>query len=298
MEFQKTVNVLDTTSDDKYLPRFVTKKGTEVYDQSGGNYNVTKEIRITNSMLRSDLCDFNDAYIVVKGDISLEGDNDANKRNKNLAFKNNAPFINCISKINGVKIDNAEDLDVVMPMYNLLEYSKNYKKTTGSLWNYYRDEPSNPLSSNSESFKYKTSITGNTYNISDDEDNYDANKVGKNEAKIVIPLKYLSNFWRTLDIPLINCEVEIILTWTKNCVLADMTVRAVGNNNDPPAIVAPTGLEFKITDKKLYVPVVNLSKEDDIKLLEQLKSGFERTIIWNKYRSQMTTSKYQLELFN
>ena len=89
----------------------------------------------------------------MKGDITLEGDNDANKRNKNLAFKNNAPFINCISKINGVKIDNAEDLDVVMPMYNLLEYSKIYRKTTGSLWNYYRGEPSDRLSSNSESFE-------------------------------------------------------------------------------------------------------------------------------------------------
>ena len=84
-------------------------------------------------MLRSDLCDFSDAYIVVKGDITLEGDNDSNKRNKNLAFKNNALFVNCISKINGVKIDNTEDLDVVMPMYNLIEYSKNYKKTTDSL---------------------------------------------------------------------------------------------------------------------------------------------------------------------
>ena len=79
-------------------------------------------------MLRSDLCDCSDAYIVVKGDITLEGDNDASKRNKNLAFKNNAPFINCISKINGVQIDNAEYLDVVMPMHNLLEYRKNYKK--------------------------------------------------------------------------------------------------------------------------------------------------------------------------
>ena len=147
IEFQKIVNFLDTTSDDKDLPRFVTKKWIEVYDQSEGNYNVNKEIRIKTSMLRSDLCDFSDAYIVVKGDITLEGDNDVNKRNKNLAFKNNAPLINCISKINGVKIDNAEDLDVVMPMYNLLEYSKNYRKTTGSLWNYYRNEPSNPLSS-------------------------------------------------------------------------------------------------------------------------------------------------------
>ena len=84
------------------------------------------------------------------------------KKPKAVTFKNNAPFINCISKTNRVKIDNVEDLDVVMPMYNLLEYSKNYKKTTGSLWNYYRDQPSNPLSTNSESFKYKTSITGNT----------------------------------------------------------------------------------------------------------------------------------------
>ena len=140
MEFKKIVNFLDTTSDDKDLPKFVMKKWIEVYDQLEGNYNVNKEIKIKISMLRSDLCDYSDAYIVVKGDITLEGDNDANKRNKNLAFKNNAPFINCISKINGVKIDNAEDLDVVMPMYNLLEYSKNYRKTKRSLRNYCRDE--------------------------------------------------------------------------------------------------------------------------------------------------------------
>ena len=109
---------------------------------SGGNYNVNKEIRIKTSMLRSDLCDFNDAYIVVKGTITVDAPKNE-KKNKAVAFKNNVPFINCISKINGVKIDNAEDLDVVMPMYNLLEYSKNYRKTTGSLRNYYRDEPSN-----------------------------------------------------------------------------------------------------------------------------------------------------------
>ena len=143
-------------------------------------------------MLRSDLCNFSDAYIVVKGTISVTNPDNA-KRNKSVAFKNNAPFINCISKINGVKIDNAEDLDVVMPMYNLLEYSKNYRKTTGSLWNYYRDEPSNPLSSNSESFKHNTSITGNTYDVGDNEAGYDADKVGKNETEVVIPLSNLSN---------------------------------------------------------------------------------------------------------
>ena len=128
MEFQKITNFLNTTSDDKNLPRFITERWIEVYDQSGGNYNVNKEIRIKTSMLRSDLCDFNDAYIVVKGTITVTNPNNA-KRNKAVAFKNNAPFINCISKINGVKIDNAEDLDV----YHFLEYSKNYRKTAGSL---------------------------------------------------------------------------------------------------------------------------------------------------------------------
>ena len=87
-------------------------------------------------MLRSDLCEFSDTHIVVNRDISLEVDDDANKHDRNLVFKNNASFINCISKINGIKVDNAEDLDVVIPLYNLLEYSKNYKKTRGSLWNY------------------------------------------------------------------------------------------------------------------------------------------------------------------
>ena len=114
---------------------------------------ITMLIKKLESMLRSNLCDYSDACIVAKGDITLEDDNDASKRNKNLAFKNNAPFVNCISKINGVQIDNAEYLDVVMPMHNLLEYRKNYKKTTSSFWNYYRDEVSDPLSSCSESLK-------------------------------------------------------------------------------------------------------------------------------------------------
>ena len=125
----------------------------------------------------------------------------------------------------------------------LLAYSTNCKKTTGSLWNCYRDEPSNVLSSDSESFEYKTSITGNNYNIGDSEDNYYANKVGKNETEIVIPLKHLSNFWRTLSIPLINCEVELILTSSKNCVLADMTRKNAQGNNS--AINPPRRLEFQ-----------------------------------------------------
>ena len=134
MEFQKIANFLDTTSDDKDLPRFVAKKWIEVYDQPEKDYDLNKEIRIKTSMLRSDLCNFSDAYIVVEGTITVINP-DGGKRNKGAAFKNNAPFINCISKTNGVQIDNAEDLDVVMLMYNLLEYSKNYRKTTGSMWN-------------------------------------------------------------------------------------------------------------------------------------------------------------------
>ena len=117
MEFQKIVYLLNTTSDDKDLPRFVTKKLIEVYDQSEKNYSANNGIRIKTSMLRSDLCNFRGAYIVVEGDVTLEGDNDVNKRDKNIAFKNNAPFISCISKINGVKIDNAEALDVAMPIF-------------------------------------------------------------------------------------------------------------------------------------------------------------------------------------
>ena len=226
MEYQKITNLLGTTLDE--VPRFITKKWVEVHDQSGSaedRYKPSKQIRFKTSMLRSDLCDFSDAYIVVKGTITptkTNGRDFMDIRNRFLAFKNNAPFTNCISKINNVLIDNAEDLDVVMPMYNLMEYSKNYRKTTGA-WNYYRDELSDEANSNnnlnknvisSESFKYKTSITGSTYNvderITDDAGNqvsnpdYDANKSGKKEVEIAVPLKYLSNFWRTLDMPLIN----------------------------------------------------------------------------------------------
>ena len=126
MEYQKITNLLGTTLDE--IPRFITKKWVEVHDQSGSaedRYKPSKQIRFKTSMLRSDLCDFSNAYIVVKGDITVTEPDNA-KRNKSIAFKSNVPYINCISKINGVQIDNAEDLDVVMPMYNLPEYSKNY----------------------------------------------------------------------------------------------------------------------------------------------------------------------------
>ena len=152
------------------MPRFITKKWIEVHDQSGNaenRYNPNKQIRFKTSMLISDLCDCSDACIVAKGKVIVTNpDNDA--YGKKLAFKNNAPFTSCISRINNTLIDNAEGLDVVVSMYNLIEYSKNHRKTTGSLWNYYRDEPNSGLGGdninysikNSKSFDYKTSITG------------------------------------------------------------------------------------------------------------------------------------------
>ena len=213
-----------------------------------------------------------------------------------LAFKNNASFMKCISKINGVLIDNAEDLDVVIPMYNFLDYSKNYRKTTGSLWNYYRDEPNiypdnnynqNSIT-NSESFKYKTSITRKTSNENQEnnENTEQENTKTKKIIEIVVPLKQLSNFWRTIEMLLINCEIELILTWSENCVLTDNTThtaRDADPDANPPAqarerIDASTNATFKITDTKLHVPIVTLSTKNDKKILEQLKSVFKRTV--------------------
>ena len=158
-------------------------------------------------MLRSDLCDYNDAYIVVKGFATVLGGNN-DPYDKKLTFKNHAPFFSCISKINNMLIDNAEDLGIAMSMYNLLEYSKNYLKTSGSLWNYYRDEPNSGAEwgvdysiKNSKSFHYKTSITGKLR---------DNNRT--RDVEIAVPLKYLSNFWRILNMPLINCEATLTLT--------------------------------------------------------------------------------------
>ena len=198
-----------------------------------------------------------------------------------MVFKNNAPYINCVSKINGVKIDNSEDLDDVIPMYNLLEYSKNYRITTESLWNYYRDGPNSNTDDNeimytilnSKSFDYKANFM---------ENGLTHNNLTKNDFKVVVLLKHLSNFCRSLNIPLINGEVGLILTWFKNCLLIDKLAREADYDADPNAyeIDNPENAIFEITDTKLYVPVLTLSKKWQ-KLLEQLKSGFKRTIKWN-----------------
>ena len=272
MEYHKITSLLNTTFDN--APRFNTKKSVGIYDQSGGMDNIDKQVRYKKSILRSDICHYGDAYIVAKGTITVEGANNRDQHNRSHILNNNVPFISCISKINETLIGNAKNLDIVMLMYNLVKYSKNYSKISGNLWNYYKDILINPII-NSESFKYKTSITRKTAN----------DRVTK-EVELSVPLNYLSNFWRTLDMSLINCEISLSLTWAKKFVLTDMKTRDAEGNNQ--TINAPTGATFTITAAKLYVSVVTLSTEDDNKLLEQLKTGFKGTIKWNKYRSEMS----------
>ena len=206
-------------------------------------------------MLKSSLCGYSDAYILNKGRIRITGVRDdaaerqADERNKDLIFKNCAPFINCKSEINNTEIDNAKDIDIVMSMYNLIKCSDNYSKTSESLWQYYKDEPNNNLA-DSDSIKSKIKI-----------------------IVIIVPFKYLSNFWRALEIPLINCEVNLILTWSSTCVIT--------NSTDAGA--------FTITDAKFYVPVVTLSTQDNAKLLQKLNSDFKSTTNWSKYQSDPKT---------
>ena len=285
MEFNKINNLLGPAHDE--VPRFITKKWIEVQSQSESTYNTSKPIIFETSMLRSDLCDYSDAYVWVKGTITVTNPNNNANFDRRLTLKNNAPFISYVSKINGELVENAEDLDIVIPMYNLLEYSKHYEKTSGSLFNYDRDEPSEAEITNdngaiyisirnSKSFDYKTKIVGSL----------SANVLEK-EVTIAILLKHLGSFWRSLDISLIKCEITLILSWYKECVLVSRAFRgpaAVAANR----INSPTSAKFEITDCKLYVPVVTLSAENDNKLLEQLKSGFRITIKWNKYISQMS----------
>ena len=158
-------------------------------------------------MLKSNLCDYSDGYILVKGKITITGagadaaSRQADERDQGVAFKNCSPFTACKSNTNNVEIDNCMDIDIVMPMCNLIEYSDNYAKTSGSLWQYYRDEPNENLA-DSESFKSKIKIAGKTPDDGNEKD-----------VEIMVPLKYLSNFWTTLEMPLINCEVSLILTW-------------------------------------------------------------------------------------
>ena len=183
---------------------------------------------------------------MVNGTIRGTGGNN----NTRLALKNCAPFTKCNLEINDEHVDTAENLDIVMPMYNLIEYSDNYQDSSATLYQYKRDEPpeANAVAdltvNNSSSFKYKVSLLGNPV--------LDGN-ITKRSVKIVVPLKYLSNFFRSLEMPLINCKIKLNLTWKKECVLSNQAGDAV----------------FIINDTIMYVPVVTLSKEDNKDFIEQ-----------------------------
>ena len=306
MEYDKINNlVLSEDNESEQLSKFITREYVRVNSLSN-TYNENESIRFKTPMLRSDLCDYSDAYILVNVTIAVTGNHPRDRQNRPLILKNNAPFISCITRINGGLIEGADDLDIVMPMYNLLNYSKNYRKNIGSFYNYFRDELSDDNDNddfgnikvvNSEAFKYKNKIIGNTDNVDSTRvpvaggarqrnPDYIANNFGKKSIELAISLKYLGNFWRALNIPLISCGVSLELKWNKNCVITSIQheINLDGGNTE-----ASTGATLSITDCKLYVPVVTLSEDDEIKLLTNLKSGFKREIIWNKYRSQMTS---------
>ena len=193
--------------------------------------------------------------------------------NTRLAFKNCAPFTKCNLEINDEHVDTAENLDIVMPMYNLIEYSDNYQDSSATLYQYKRDEPpkgdavADLTADNLNSLKYKISLLGNPVV---------ANNIARINVKVV-PLKYLSNFSRSLEMPLINCKIELNLTWKKKCVLSNQAGDAV----------------FIINDTKMYVPVVTLSKEDNKDFIEQQNEGFQRSIYWNEYKTKRKKRRWK-----
>ena len=265
METQKILNLLNSSENEFW--KFATKKWYVIDSESNGSHSHHDPIKFLTTSIESSLCDYSDAYILVAGNITVTGGNASTK----VAFKNCAPFNKCRTEINETFVDNAENTNIAMPMYNLIEYSDNYSDTSGSLWQFKRDEIINNADvtndNNAPSFKYKASLIGNT----------ETNGTKKG-VKVAVPLKYLSNFLRSLEIPLINCKVELSLNWIENCVL---TTVAIGENDNATGADSAT---FKITDAKLYVPVVSLSTEDSVKLAKLLREEFKRHVYLNEYK--------------
>ena len=253
-EIQKIANLLGD-GDNESL-KFPTKKWYVINDQNNTVYGEGNEngtiVKFETQVIKSNLCDYSDAYILVAGDITAGG-GDANTK---VAFKNCALFTKCMTHINDEHVDTTDNLNIVLPMYNLIKYSDNYSDTSGSLWQFKRDEspvtnagnPDNVSVDNSSSFKYQSFL-----NLVADTDN----GVFKN-IKIAVPLKHLRNFWRSLEMPLINCKIHLELNWSKDCVMstiADTTFKTM-----------------------LYVPIVTLSSKDNVKLVKLLEEGFKRPV--------------------
>ena len=280
MENQKIINLLDKIDTDS--KHFATKKWSIINDENNTNDGVNKDtgannpdtIKYDTRVLKPNLCDYVEAYISVDGTIRGTGGNN----NTRLALKNCAPFTKCNLEINDEHVDTAENLEISMPMYNLIEYSDNYQDSSATLYQYKRNEPPEAIAINdlatdtSSSFKYKVELLGNPV--------LDGN-IAKRSVKVVVPLKYLSNFFRSLEMPLINCKIKLNLTWKKECVLSTDAGDAV----------------FIINDTKMYVPVVTLSKEDNKDFIEQQNKGFQRSIYWNEYNTKEINENTDANVF-
>ena len=253
MESQKIINLLD--SNDNESQKFATKKWYIINDQNTGNnaYGNGEDsatIKFETKVIKPNLCDYSDAYLLVTGNIQNKPANSV------VAFKNCAPFCTCNVTINDEHVEKAEDLDIAMPMYNLIEYSDNCQDSTGSLYKFKRDEPPDDnadVANDTTSLVYKSNLISGT----------DDNNV--NNVKLVVPLKYVSNF-RSLEMSLVNCKIDLELTWHKDCMIS--SANAAVNHV----------VSFMITNTKLYVPVVTLSTKDNTNLTKQLNEGFKRTI--------------------
>ena len=204
METQKIINLLNGSDNEN--SKFATKKWYVIDSESKGNYSKDDPITFLTRSIESSLCDYSDAYILFTGNITATP-NAATQ----VVFKI-VHHLKIVEQINDTFVDYANFINITMPIFNLIEYSDNYSDTSGSLWGFKRDEIVNNAGvtndDNAPSFKYKASIIGNT------EDNG-----RKNGVKIAVPLKYLSNFWKSLEIPLINCKVELSLNWIERCLL-------------------------------------------------------------------------------
>ena len=209
-EYRKIINLLDNTPNQP--TKFRTKHWVEINDESGGTYNNNSQIRFRTSMLRSSLCDYSDSYILFKGTIAVANTTatyaDTSNTNKKVIFKNCVPFTSCISRINNMQIDDAQYIDVVMPMYNLIEYSDNYSKTSPILFQYCRDVPA--LDYNGAVTDFTEANITDLFNLIEKITGQTGGSGIKN-VEIMVPLKYLSNFWRTLEVLLINCEITLDL---------------------------------------------------------------------------------------
>ena len=262
MKTQKIINLLNDSRNEE--SKFATKKWYVIDSQTAkGKYKQGDTIKFETETIKSSLCDYSDAFILVTGNITVNAANDTD-----VAFKNCAPFSTCKTVINDVFVDRAKHIYIAMPMYNLIEYSDNYSDTSGSLWQFKRDEvPANNADltiDNSQSFKYKAALLGKTANAVNNTNS------SVKDAKIVVPLKYLSNFWRSLEMPLINCKVHLELNWIEGCILSS----------------ARHSVKFEITDAKLHVPIVTLSTKDSVHLTKQLSEGFKRFVYCKSYSAK------------